>query len=363
MPRFQICPDTAVMGQNAMEQIGRELESLQSEAVAIRKDLRFKIRQQDEINNHLKRIEERIGLQQEDSIRLAQCLRGTVELYQQRETQVVQEYRGEAVSGEQEKIDWQKIGWIAGGLLPLILNPATAPFVIGAATAPIIAEWWKTTPDYMEETTYGEFLGIETSKTHIGDKWGLEAKADGYVDLDKNIAIVGMAELAGYIYKNTHEGSWGIFSGSTETAVGAGEIRGEAKCALFDDGKFDPELSLKARARVEGIAGEIRGQMGSDELNAHVQGNGYIGVAKAEAKATASLTEGIAAKVEVGAAALSGTAKAGFTIGDFDIDLYVTGEAGSVGAGAGFAASSDNFEIEGKLAALLGLGLKLRISW
>lgn len=370
MPRFKIYTDTAVMGQTALEEIGRELDSLHSEASQIRKSLRFQIRQRDQIDRNLKRIEKMISCQQDDSVRLAGCLRSAIDTYQKTEQQVVLEYTGDTAYRLIDILKDPAIWYLPiqlPNLLPLILTPGILP-IAGAVAAG--ADLWSKIPDkgsvyHGEVTGEGEFLGVSTSGTISGDVLGYSKSEKAYAEFDMAKGKVGAAvtgTIAGYILQGTAEGNWGILSGEAKAQVGVLEGYGEAKGVLFEDGEFNPELSLKARGRVEGITGEAKGQIGSDDYNVHVQGNGYVGVAKAEAKAVISAEEGVSLKAEAGAAALAGTAKAGFTIGDWNIDFSITGEAGAIGAGAGFSASADSVEIEGKLSALLGLGLKLRIS-
>ncbi|HEX2947937.1 MAG TPA: hypothetical protein VHT96_18515 [Clostridia bacterium] len=177
-----------------------------------------------------------------------------------------------------------------------------------------------------------------------------------------NIKYKGELGVEGYIAKGEVSGNIGLLSGDASISAGEGKAVGYAECALFDEGRFDPNLALGAEAQVTGLKGEAGGQFGNEDYNLHTEAEGYVGVARAEAEGKLGL-DGVSLKAEAGAAVVAGEVKGGFTVFGINFDVTAEGEALSIGAGAGFEADEDSIELEGKLSALLGLGLKLKISW
>lgn len=178
---------------------------------------------------------------------------------------------------------------------------------------------------------------------------------------DVGVGVKASAGISGVRVSN--EGSAGVAYGKYDVQVGTVSGEAEAKVNIINDGKIKPEVAVSAKAEGKLLSGELEGGLGNDDFNVHAKGEGAIGTAKAEGKLAFSAKEGISGKGEVGAAVFSGKATAGFTILGVKIDASVKGEALAVGAEAEFGASSNSFELGGKLSFLAGIGLKIKVSW
>ena len=121
-------------------------------------------------------------------------------------------------------------------------------------------------------------------------------------------------------------------------------------------------VSLGAGAEASGATGEVGARFGTDDYNVHVGAEGTAGHAVAEAGASIS-DEGVSLKAEVGAAALEGEVEGGFTLFGFNVDVSASGAVGAVGAGGEFNVTTNSVSIGGNIAALLGLGLNIKVSW
>lgn len=374
MARFRICPDTASSGQTAMEDIRRQLDDLQGEAVQIRKELSFRIRQREEIEEDLKRIEQHITAQEQDSAHLAECLHTAVETYRQTEQRVVMEYTGETGYDLWDPENWMPIGIIGTGLLPLILNPLTAPGMIGSVIGQkfgevivdgIVNKKPSNSWAHGEIGAEGEFLGVDTSVKASGDVLGYDLKGEVNADVDFGKGKVGAGvkgSATGYLLKGELEGNYGYLSSEATAYAGVAAVSAEAGAYLFKEGEFCPEAMIKAKAEANALSGSIKNTLGTEDFNVHSKAEGAVGTASAEVECGFSKDEGFKARAEVGAAIASGTVEGGFTLFGWNVDLGITGEAGAVGAGGGMEVSANSFELEGKLAALVGLGIKIRVS-
>lgn len=199
-----------------------------------------------------------------------------------------------------------------------------------------------------------------------GDWLGYEYKEPkGYAAWDfKNneVGIGGNVGIEAYLGKGEVKGEIGVLSGNLSGTVGQVGAQAEAKAALFSDGQFDPELSVKAKAEAYGIKGAAEGQVGNEDYNLHAGAEGAVGAASAEASAFVN-KDGVGANVGASAAVFKGEVKTGFTLFGINVDLSAEGEAISAGAEANFGVTKDEIEVGGKLSLLAGLGAKLKISW
>lgn len=213
--------------------------------------------------------------------------------------------------------------------------------------------------------TLGQLFGICAGVSATGNVLGYEASVKNSASANLKKGEVGFgtkAKAEGYVAKGEVSGKIGLLSESVALTAVAASASGEAKCALFDDGHFDPALELKAEAEAVGLKGEVKGQLGNEQFNVNAGAEGSVGVASAEAECAIS-KDGIDAKAEVGAAVFKGEVKTGFTLFGVKVDLSGEGEALGVGAKVEAGVTKDSFELGGKLSCLAGLGLKLKISW
>ncbi|BAL00620.1 hypothetical protein OBV_34210 [Oscillibacter valericigenes Sjm18-20] len=386
MPRFRIDPVQADTGRETMETIGRELGNLEDEAKSIRCGLRFQIRQQEQINNRLQEIEKRLQHQQKHAGNLAECMRAAVSCYQKSDQTVCGEYGVDGGAMDEYSWNFSQSGdgkysfktwesskydpdWMKGlaqdQMSPLFmsfLNPITTPYL----SIYELYQLWQAAPKRSAGfRAEGEgMFGADYTVTGTAEtfKTNTNVEASSSFEHNKDFGFQANVTATAALLAGSMSIECGLASGSVSGSVGTGAVYGEAVCALFQNGNFEPQLSVALGAHAEAITGQIEGQLGSDDVNVHVEGDGSVGVAKAEAKAAFSPEDGLSAKAEVGVAALSGTAKAGITVFGYNIDASFTGEVGAVGAGAEFVMNSEEIEVGGKLSVLAGLGLKLRIS-
>lgn len=201
-------------------------------------------------------------------------------------------------------------------------------------------------------TTEGQLLGYSANIKHnVG------------FDLEKGLvgaSITGKAE--GYVAKGEVKSEIGLASVTLGGAALTGSVSGEAKAILFEGGKLDPQLKLRAAAEAVGLKGTIDQRFGNDQFNIHQGAEGKVGDASAEAYAVVG-KDGIGVGAGADAAVFKGEVKQGFTLFGVNIDVSAQGEALAVGAEAKFGVDKESFELGGKLSALAGLGLNLKISW
>lgn len=182
-------------------------------------------------------------------------------------------------------------------------------------------------------------------------------------DLEKGTAgLKSSASIKAGLAQATGEASYGWASAAGKVEVGTASAECYAGINLISDGQFDPEIAVGAKASAELLSGEAELQLGSDDYNIHAKAEGAVGVAEAEVKAKVS-EDGVELGAEVGAAVFSGELSGGVTIFGIKIDITAKGEALAVGAEASFTMESDEIELSGKLATVLGLGLKIKVSW
>lgn len=382
MAYWKARPDVADI--YTLQEIERVLDDLQDETNRVRSSISFQLRCREQIDANLRRSVSRIQRERNDAQRMASGLSRSMELYQKAEQDAAGQYNGsggQVPSGADSgggapkfpsfgAIDWPPfttftdVSWLP--FVGSLLFPGL-PAVVQAVTKNLPPEWPSGSASVWGGSvgTEGSFLGAHTSGTADWSALGVEGKMNGFADwdLDKGMAGAGVkGEVEGYLGKVETEGEWGWLSGGAALAVGTAAVSGEAGAYLFRDGKLDPSLRLKAGAEVKGISGEAKAQFGSDDYNVHISGEGSVGYANAEAGCALG-RDGISAKAEVGAAAVKGEVQGGFTLFGIKIDVAAEGSALSVGAGAEFNATSNSFELGGKLAFLAGLGLKIKVSW
>ncbi|MBP3441235.1 MAG: hypothetical protein J6L62_00390 [Clostridia bacterium] len=225
----------------------------------------------------------------------------------------------------------------------------------------------------------GTFLGANTSRkvsaSFLAGEAGLKNKAsfklknkDGSWNTD-SFGFKTEAYATGALAQGEASGNIGYLHGKASTKVVTGAATGEAKCTIFDDGKFRPSIELEGKVSGSVIQGEIEGGFGTDQygisagaegslLNAEAGagvGAGYLGTDK-KGKAL----YGVKAEASALASAAQGEVKGGITIFGIDIDLGVKGHAGAIGGKAGGAITTDGAKLD--LGGALGVGAEVSIS-
>ena len=252
----------------------------------------------------------------------------------------------------------EEIGWIVGSVVGSSIFPGLGP-VFGS-----IGGWYGGLIDNpINIEGPGQFLGVDSyGKAGLSGP-GYEIINESKHSMDaENIYYTRELGIEGHLLKGEVKGEVGLLSGDATVTVGGGSVVGTTEFSLLKDGAFDPSVEIGVDAEAYAIKGEANTQFGNDDYNMHVGGEGYVCVAEASGGIQIN-EDGVEFGGEVGAAVLKGEAKGGFTLFGITIDATVEGEALAVGAGAGFKAEDDSVELSAKLSALLGAGVKLKISW
>ena len=176
--------------------------------------------------------------------------------------------------------------------------------------------------------------------------------------------------LEGYLTKASIENKLGVFSGKSSAELLHFDTDFGGEITLFKDGKFSPNVSIGGSAEGSVLHLETEYQVGTDDLNYHLEGEADVlgGEVKADAGLGYSYENGelqFEAKVEGGAEvyALKGEAKTGFTIFGIDVDVSVEGKLGAAGGTFSAGVTEDGFNLGGGLSALLGVEANLNVDW
>lgn len=333
MPDFLIKGDAANGQVEAERQITTQLQELADKITNVKSHISFKIQAAEQIGSQLGQLIHDVERQSNGMTSLKSVLEGSIMKYRQTEQIIMSHYNGLGT------IDKDAISGSSSG---------------------------NTTSFHDDKGNKDQISGDNNQKKKDGPEYGKsEAKGEATAEFDPKEGKVGAGISGSYsisAVQDSIKGQYGLASGEIKGAVGTLALSGEAACVLFDKGKFDPKLALQAKAEAKGANVIAEGKLGTEDYNVHGEAEGVLGHAKAEGNLAIDKT-GVKAKAEVGAAALHGEAKAGFTIAGVNIDVTGEGELASVGAKFEFGADEDEFEIGGKLSALAGLGLKLKVSW
>lgn len=251
---------------------------------------------------------------------------------------------------------------------PRVFQPPLGP---GA----IIQKWFKI-PLWMIGLPWGAQLkpSFKLTGDLIGGKVVNSKKATWKPEKGEAEIAVGK-KASGYLAEGKVEGSIGKYSGSGTVQVGTGAVSGEMNATLFKNGKFSPKVGAKASGEVAAVRGEIKGQSGTDQYNAHAKAEGSLLKAKAEASVGAGKItyedksgvshSGIGVEAKAGAEAYvaEGKVSGGFTIAGIKVDASVSGKAGGAGAKAGGYVTTGGISGEIGLGLGLGAGVTISVDW
>lgn len=144
--------------------------------------------------------------------------------------------------------------------------------------------------------------------------------------------------------------------------VGNAQISGNVQGKLFDKQRFDPQVQAELSAKASLLHGIIERNWSNEVMGAGIAVSGDVGVAEAKGKAVIRKDE-LTLEGEVGVAALQGEVKGTIEVLGTRITVTAEGEAGSLGIGSEFSASSHSMEIGGKFSCLFGVGLNIKVDW
>lgn len=228
----------------------------------------------------------------------------------------------------------------------------------------------------------GEFLGINTAGkiggSILSGEAGIKSRMswkfkddDGNWDF-KSWGLSTTASASGAVATGEVEGNLGYLHGKAEGKFLTGAVKGEAKCTLFDDGKFNPSLSLGASAEGSVLQGEAEVGFGTDQYGVFAKADGDVLHAEAEAKAgigyigtdkKGNSIYGASAEASAMASVAQGKVKGGITVFGIDIDVGVKGYAVAAGVEAGGSISTNGVKANFSGALGLGAGLDISVDW
>ena len=231
--------------------------------------------------------------------------------------------------------------------------------------------WLGTGP----KTKTGTFLGFNTSGTAEGDllywETGIKNKSSFKFKDGVTFGLDTEASATGALAAGRVEGNIGLLHGDASGKVGAVTASGKVKATLWDDGKFDPSLSVGGKLSGSVLQGEVNGGFGNDQYDVHVGASGDLLHAEAEGEIGAGHFKdkdgndqyGVYGKVGGMASLAQGKVKGGFKIFGIKVDASVKGHVGAVGAttGAGLTTKGANVKLGGGLG--VGGEVELSVDW
>lgn len=207
----------------------------------------------------------------------------------------------------------------------------------------------------LDELSGNTKISGELFKTDAKLKKGLELK-DGTIRGE----VKGEASFS--LLSGKMKSGLGLASSEISGDIGKVSASGSAKCALFQDGKLDPELSAELKASADALTVKNNNRFGTDDFNVHSEQQVSLG--HAEAKLGAKINkDGVSASAKAGAYAAQGKVTTGFTFFGIKVDMEGSAKAGGASIGGEFNATRDSVSIGGEAGILAGLGIKIKISW
>lgn len=233
---------------------------------------------------------------------------------------------------------------------------------------------------FAEASKAGKFLGISSAGTASGSflywKTDIKNKASlGFKDGKWDIRSFGLstkASATGALARGEVKGNWGLANGKASGEFLTGTISGESKATLWDDGKFNPSLMMKAKAEASALHGDAEGGIGNNQYGVKAKASGDLLYAEAEAEGGIGYigkdkngkdTYGASGKLGAMAGVAKGEITGEATLFGVDIDVTTKGHATSVGAEIGGKISTNGAKAKLDGAFGLGAGIEVSIDW
>lgn len=233
-----------------------------------------------------------------------------------------------------------------------------------------------------EKEGQGELWGVNTAGKISGDILAYEAGVESKMSWefqDENgnwntdmLGFVTEAKVTGAIAQGEVEGNFGYLHGKASGKAITGAISGEAKVTLWEDGKFQPGVSVGAKAEVSVLKGEAEIGVGTDQYGVYAKAEGDVLHAEANAEAgfgslgtdeNGQVIYGAKAEASALASVAQGEVKGGFTIFGIDIDIGVEGYAVAAGVEAGGSITTEGVTANVSGALGLGAGVNISVDW
>lgn len=281
--------------------------------------------------------------------------------------------------GKKNSTQMEMISSIVGGSGRII--PAMMVFIV-AKQMDFWSMWNQTSATKRAE---GKIFGIDSKGEVTGSvldaSWGTEVKSGTTWKTDKetgerkldNLDIISAAITGGAsILHGKAKGNIGFLSGEVDAKVGSVSGKSFVKASLFKDGKLAPQLGIGGEARASALEGSVKGQLGSEDINAHFNADGKLATAGVKGDlgigkinyegANGKSVSGYGVGAQGGAEAYLATGKVsgGISILGVDVDVGVSGKAGGAGISAGGAVTTGG--CTGSIGAGLGVGAGLEVS-
>ena len=233
-----------------------------------------------------------------------------------------------------------------------------------------------------EKKDEGELWGIGTAGSVSGSiltgEAGIKSRAswkfkdkDGNWDF-KSFGLSTEAKASGAVAQGEVEGNLGYLHGKVSGKALTGAVKGEAKFTLYDDGEFNPSVSIGAKAEGSVLQGDAEVGFGTDQYGVYAKADGDVLHAEAEAKAgvgylgkdkDGKATYGASAEASAMASVAQGKVKGGVTIFGIDIDVGVKGYAVAAGVETGGSITTEGVTANFSGALGLGAGLDVSVDW
>lgn len=233
-----------------------------------------------------------------------------------------------------------------------------------------------------EKTGESELWGVSVAGTVSGalltGEAGIKSRAswkfkdkDGKWDFS-SFGISTEAKASGAAAKGEAEGNLGYLHGKVSGKAITGAVKGETKFTLFDDGEFNPSISLNAKAEGSVLQGDAEVGFGTDQYGVFAKADGdllhgeakaKVGVGYLDTDKDGNATYGASAEVSAMASVAQGKAKGGITVFGVDIDVGVKGYAVAAGVEAGGSITTDGVTATFGGALGLGAGMDISVDW
>ena len=228
----------------------------------------------------------------------------------------------------------------------------------------------------------GYFLGNNPS-VNIDSEWlggsiNGKSKVTFGIDPDTGLkdvrAEVGF-DAEGHLLDGSITTNLGMLSGNAGLTIGAIGASGKIGGSLYKDGKFAPAIEAELKANVAVAKSSAGVSYGSEKNNAHINTEGTLFGAEAEASGRAGVityedktgnvkTEvGVEGKLGAEAYIAKGKISGGFTIAGIKVDVGIGGNLGGAGVSAESRLTAGG--AKGKIGAGLGVGgdIEVSIDW
>lgn len=179
---------------------------------------------------------------------------------------------------------------------------------------------------------------------------------------DQSAAIGFETGVKGSVAHGTVQSDIGFVQFTTKGAVASGEVAGSLGLSLLSDGKPNPSVEAKVKAKGTALSLESQERLGIEDFNQHTRVKGALGVAEAKAGIHVG-SDGIEFAAGSEAYVATGEIASGITL--LGVRFEATREVKVGGEGAVAAAKVTPTAVEGQLGVGFGVGagIHVKVDW